>query len=309
MRRPKHVVLSDTLALLSKIRSALKEQEQTISRLVATTSAPAAPAFELEHEAAGSGQTTPCGSCAAGGPGIEECLEASAPLAHAAQPSPISSPMQQAGLPLEQASCAPVHALFPAQQVSCSPAAAPVLPPTAAADAPGALDCPDVSVVEQAPGCFAVSLRCPHKPDLYAEMSEGLSNLPVTITELRLLPNTGPLPPTAPHDSAADPEDMLMRASLQLTARPGATVTADQLQLALYMSACWGCPQLPPLDDAMVGTCTAPPAPWGAEAAEYLLPQACGWGSCDSLLGCGPTVQPLHPSSSSASMASWYDAL
>ena len=319
VRRPKHVVLSDTLALLSKIRSALKEQEQTISRLAAmTVGAPAAPAFEQAPDAAGSEQPTPCGSCAAVQPGVEACLQAPAPAAHAALASPTSTSMHGTTEAVSCAPGAPAHALImiKAEQVTCSPAAAPgpLLIPAVAADASVVVstDCSDVSVVEQAPGCFAVNLRCPPKPDLYTEVCEGLSNLPVTITELRLLSDTCGPTTTTTRAGAADPEDGLMCASLRLDARPGATVTPDQLQLALYMSVCWGCPQLPPLDDAMVGTCSmvpAAPCTWGAEAAEYLLPQACGWEACDSLVRCGPDMQHLHPTSSSASMDSWYDIL
>lgn len=316
VRRPKHVVLSDTLALLSKIRSALKDQEQTISRLVAAAGAPAAPAFEPEAQPAGSRQSAPCGSYVAGRPAAAERVEVPvAAVAHmcAAQASPLS-------ISTEAASCAPTPLAFvEAEQAQCSPAAmhaTPVVP--AAAASKTETDCPDVSVVEQAPGSFSVSLRCPHKPDLYSELCEGLSNLPVTITELRLLPDAAAPAAPATHTpagaaSAAAFEEPLMRASLRLAARPGAFVTADQLQLALYMSVCWSCPQLPPMEDPMATLVPSAPCPWGAEAAGYLLPQPCvpyGWEACDDLVaGCGPAAAGLHPSSSDASMNSWYDVL
>ncbi len=154
VRRPKHIVLSDTLSLLGKIKGALKGYETKVERLTEALAA-ANAARRTDHVA-----PTPAAFTAS-----KEVM--------GAPPLTLMQPRIVKG---EDLSLAP-----PEQQMSGQLS-------RGKSDA-FLLAMPNVDVCETKPGTFRVSIRCMDRPDLQDDLAAGIGSLPVRITSAVFLPD------------------------------------------------------------------------------------------------------------------------
>lgn len=148
VRRPKHMVLSDTLALLSQIRKTLKDYEHKIATLTSAAATTASNACDCEALQAEDS------------PAAQMSVET---------PAAVDDAMQQVKAEICQPDDDSWLSLTDSLTASSLEAAEGFEP--------------EVMVEEDDDGKFLVNLKCLHEPDLLADVADGLSNLPVSIDD------------------------------------------------------------------------------------------------------------------------------
>ena len=263
VRRPKHIVLSDTLSLLSKIRDALKGYEVKVARLTAdaATAAAAASGHSLAHPAAEAPAPSPaetgCEPLTAPGAAVDSfsnkglsrtssAIFPAAPIIAAVPP--VVAKVQPFPLIAAAAMAVPIPMLMalPPPPASALPCAATATAPVGDLQYVELLSLPRVEVLEVAPSTFHISIVCFDHADLRSDIANSLSGLPITLSHASFTPaaSAAPLGSNVSSTSSGVIQAELVVGGIG-GGGPGG-ITVEQLQLALYMTVCCSCPMLPP---------------------------------------------------------------
>ena len=263
VRRPKHIVLSDTLSLLSKIRDALKGYEVKVARLTAdaATAATAASGHSLAHPAAEAPAPSPaetgCEPLTAPGAAVDSfsnkglsrtssAIFPAAPIIAAVPP--VVAKVQPFPLIAAAAMAVPIPMLMalPPPPASALPCAATATAPVGDLQYVELLSLPRVEVLEVAPSTFHISIVCFDHADLRSDIANSLSGLPITLSHASFTPaaSAAPLGSNVSSTSSGVIQAELVVGGIG-GGGPGG-ITVEQLQLALYMTVCCSCPMLPP---------------------------------------------------------------
>ena len=97
---------------------------------------------------------------------------------------------------------------------------------------------------EIAPGRHRVNITCLDRPDLRSDIADSLGGLPVSLSRAAF--SVASMPPSDPSSMnsvvSSDGRTNIAQIEMVIDALGSHPVTAEQLQLSLYMSVCCSCP-------------------------------------------------------------------